>query len=75
MHSTVFPNDFDFKENVKKLASIDVYTIFGDNDQFANESVIAQKLTWMKGCGIDSDLLRFKGGHDIDIQSLKIVYA
>ena len=75
LHSTVFPNDFDFKENVKKLASIDVYTMFGDNDQFANESVIAQKLTWMKGCGIDSDLLRFKGGHDIDIQSLKIVYA
>jgi len=74
LHSTVFPNDFDFKGNMKKLAKAQVYSVFGDADQFANEEVIAEKTEWMKGKGVDSDLLRFEGGHEVDIQSVGNIY-
>jgi predicted esterase len=75
LHSTVFPNDFDFKGNMKKLANAQIYSVFGDEDQFASEKVIIEKMAWMKAKGVDSDLRRFNGGHIINIQSLKNIYS
>lgn len=74
LHSTVFPNDFDFKGNMSKLNKAVVSTIFGDQDQFSNERVISEKMDWMKQQGVESELIRFEGGHAIDIESLITIY-
>lgn len=75
LHSTVFPNDFDFKGNMNRLSQADVYSVFGDQDQFASEDVIADKMEWMRGQGVESKLLRFHGGHEVDIESLERIYS
>lgn len=65
LHSTVFPNDFDFQGQKEKLTKTSTYVIFGDSDQFADEATIASKLEWMKANGIHPNLLRFDGGHEV----------
>lgn len=74
LHSTVFPNDFEFDRNRDWLNSISVSSIFGDDDQFASEETIEKKVEWMRENGVDPSLHRFKGGHEIHLESiLKIV--
>lgn len=65
LYASVFPNDFDFSVSQKRLNQIPIKSIFGDSDFFADEATINEKLEWLRGKGVNTDLLRFKGGHEI----------
>jgi predicted esterase len=74
LHSTVFPNDFDFQGQRERFSSMPSYTIFGDDDPFASEEVIRNKMVWMNEKGVSPRLLRFHGGHSIDAASLHLIF-
>lgn len=65
LYATVFPDDFDFEANKERLRGVKCLAAFGDNDPFASEEVIRQKMAWMHSRGIVPGLHRFRGGHDI----------
>jgi len=70
LHSTVFPNDFDFESQNERLKQIRSVALFGDDDQFAPERTIEEKTAWMASKGVDVELIRFTGKHDIHAESL-----
>ncbi|NQV52134.1 MAG: phospholipase [Flavobacteriales bacterium] len=74
LHSTVFPNDFDFEGQRDRLREIPSFAIFGDDDPFASEATIQEKMAWMEAKGIAPVLLRFKGGHVIHINSMMLIF-
>jgi predicted esterase len=73
LHSSVFPDDFDFQGNTDLLMRTPCTAIFGDEDEFANEQTILQKMTWMKEQGVDPTWMRFEGGHVIHFPSIEAV--
>jgi predicted esterase len=73
LHSTVFPNDFDFEASQHWLTTLQTTSIFGDQDEFADEATIAKKMDWIRSKGVETDLLRFEGGHKIHLNSLRKV--
>jgi predicted esterase len=70
LYATVFPNDFDFEIQEERLKETACLIAFGDSDQFASESTIEEKVTWMKEKGVKLRLLRFIGGHEIKSEVL-----
>ena len=75
LHSSVFPNDFDFEGSREKLSAIPSYALFGDDDFFAPDDVIESKMSWMKGKGVALKLLRYKGGHEIELPLVQEVLS
>ncbi|MEZ4722242.1 MAG: hypothetical protein R2813_10245 [Flavobacteriales bacterium] len=65
LYATVFPNDFDFDANQSRMKSIPTTIAFGDSDQFAPEETIAEKMNWLSMKGMNANLIRFRGGHEI----------
>ena len=65
LYASVFPNDFDFEGQQVRLKTIPSLMAFGDSDQFANEETIQQKMDWLASKGIQPELHRFAGGHDV----------
>lgn len=66
LHSSVFPNDFDFEGSQEKLGEIPAIAVFGDTDEFAPEDIISKKTDWVRSKGVVLELRRFKGGHEIN---------
>lgn len=66
LYATVFPDDFDFETNKTRLEGMKCLAAFGDNDPFASEEAILQKMAWMQSKGIFPELHRFRGGHEIN---------
>lgn len=67
LHSSVFPDDFDFAKNKTLMTKVRVVSIFGDKDPFASESTIDEKMEWVRSKGLTTKLLRFNGGHEINL--------
>ncbi|GAB4383629.1 MAG: esterase [Salibacteraceae bacterium] len=65
LYASVFPNDFDFETQASRLSKVPCVMAFGDEDVFAPEHIIQQKLEWVRSKGIEPELLRFKGGHEL----------
>ncbi len=74
LHSTVFPNDFDFEGQGERLRKVPCFAIFGDDDPFASDATIHEKMAWMKMKGIVPKLLRYEGGHSIHMGSILLVF-
>ncbi|MEQ9187192.1 MAG: hypothetical protein RLP15_05605 [Cryomorphaceae bacterium] len=75
LHSTVFPNDFDFETQKNRFTRIPSYAVFGSNDPFASEKTIATKMGWMRKKGIAPTLLRFEGGHELHLESIHLIIS
>ena len=71
LHSTVFPNDFLFDENREWLSRLSIYALFGNSDQFASEKTISTKMDWLAEQDVNPTLLRFVGGHEIHLPTLR----
>ena len=71
LHSTVFPNDFEFESFQEELRNLPTHAIFGDSDPFASEEVISEKVEWMKRNGVHPKLTRFEGGHVVHLESVR----
>ena len=75
LYASVFPNDFDFDVNQSRLATINQVIAFGDDDQFATEEVIEEKMSWLKSKNVLPKLIRFVGGHEIKDAVLLDLYG
>lgn len=65
LYATVFPNDFDFEAGRQRLDHIPSLIAFGDSDRFAPEETIREKMQWLNGKGLHPELIRFRGGHEL----------
>lgn len=70
LHSAVFPPDIDlsgvsFKQDFK------CYSLVADEDEFINEEQLKEQEQFLRSKGVNLELIRFKGKHDIDIPSLQ----
>jgi len=74
LYATVFPNDFDFTIHGDRLNALKCVMAFGDQDQFASEATIEEKMKWLKSKNFEFDVVRFIGGHDIQADVLSEIW-
>lgn len=74
LYATVFPNDFFFVINQNRLKDMQIQILFGDDDMFATEKIISDKIKWLEDRGVTMDLVRFKGGHEIKPNVLQALW-
>lgn len=60
-----FPPDLNFEAALANLKPKELYMVCGDNDEFISEERLEEHLLFLNAQGIDPQLIRFKGGHDI----------
>ena len=61
----------DLKTSRKILSGLDLITVFGEDDPYVTEDRKDEQLGIMKDLGVESTFLTFRGGHDIDPDTLK----
>ncbi len=74
LYSTIFPKDFDFVINQNRLKDMQMQIAFGDDDTFASEKTISDKIKWLEDKGVTMDLVRFKGGHEVKPEVLQALW-
>lgn len=74
LYAAIFPNDFDFKSNKERIDKLKCVIAFGNNDQFASEATIKEKVKWIEGKGLRLNFIRFIGGHVIKPDVLKRIW-
>ena len=67
----ILPPDMDLKTSRKILSGLDLITVFGEDDPYVTEDRKDEQLGIMKDLGVESTFLTFRGGHDIDPDTLK----
>jgi predicted esterase len=65
-----FPEDLNWFEDVQKLNKIPLTFILGNQDEFIDETKLAQQTQFLRDKGLNFNLIRFDGGHDIDLKTL-----
>lgn len=65
-----FPEDLNWFEDVPKLNQRPLLFVLGTNDPFFDEEKIEQQTSSLRAKGLQFDIVRFDGGHDIDPQTL-----
>jgi len=68
--SGAFPEDLNWFEDIPTLNRVQPTFVLGDNDEFYDESRIAEHTAWMISTGLDFNVIRFTGGHDIHADTL-----
>ncbi len=71
--SGVFPHDMEIPSVRKKLENKEVWMIRGDEDPFINEERLQEQQQIIDTLGIEVHQKIFKGGHDIDVETLKTI--
>jgi len=66
-----FPEDLNWFEDVEKLNRVPLTFVLGDNDEFINETQLQQQSNNLKDKGLRFNIVRFKGAHDLDADTLK----
>lgn len=61
----VFPPDMNFEADKQYLNSKKVYVLVGDQDEFINEEAVKQHVNQLREKGIQFELIRFNGNHDV----------
>lgn len=65
-----FPEDLNWFEDVKKLNKVPLTFILGNRDEFIDETKLAEQSQFLRDKGLNFNLIRFDGGHDIDLKTL-----
>jgi predicted esterase len=65
-----FPEDLNWFEDVQKLNKVPLTFVLGNRDEFIDETKLAQQSQFLRYKGLNFNLLRFDGGHDIDLKTL-----
>jgi predicted esterase len=68
-----FPEDLNWFEDIPKLNNVPLTFILGDNDEFIDEIKLSEQSRFLKDKGLNFNLTRFKGGHDIETNTLEKV--
>jgi predicted esterase len=68
-----FPEDLNWFEDIPKLNNVSLTFVLGDNDEFINETKLSEQSQFLKDKGLNFNVIRFEGGHDIELNTLKKV--
>lgn len=68
--SGAFPEDLNWFDDIPTLNKVRPTFLVGDNDEFYDEARIAEHNAWMKSKGLEFNIIRFSGGHDIYPETL-----
>ncbi len=60
-----FPPDLNFEQALDNLKPRELFMLCGDNDEFISEERLNEHLSFLAEKGIQPELQRFKGAHDI----------
>lgn len=60
-----FPEDLNWFDDIPKLNRVKPTFVLGDNDEFFSEDRVEEQSVWLKTKGLEFDVVRFSGGHDI----------
>lgn len=72
--SGAFPEDLNWFEDIPVLNQRPVTFVLGDNDEFYDEKRIAEQSAWLNSKNLKFNTIRFKGGHDIDSETLLSIH-
>jgi predicted esterase len=66
----IFPNDMDFEKGTSLFKDKEIIEVFGDQDPFLTNSRLIEMKELNKKLSLEPTLIEFKGGHEIDQQTL-----
>ncbi len=66
----LFPPDLDMQAGSKKLGDKEIMMIYGDQDQFLTEERLLSQQNFIRQLSIQPKTIVFKGGHQIDSDTL-----
>jgi predicted esterase len=66
----IFPNDMDFEKGTSLFKDKEIIEVFGDQDPFLTDSRLIEMKELNKKLSLEPTLIEFKGGHEIDQQTL-----
>jgi predicted esterase len=66
----IFPNDMDFEKGTSLFKDKEIIEVFGDRDPFLTDSRLIEMKKLNKKLSLEPTLIEFKGGHEIDQQTL-----
>lgn len=72
--SGAFPDDLNWFDDIPVLNQRPLTFVLGDNDEFYDEERIEQQSVWLQSKNLQFNTIRFKGGHDIDPETLISVH-
>lgn len=72
--SGAFPEDLDWFNDIPTLNRHRPVFVLGDKDEFYNEERVTEQSTWLRDQGLEFDLVRFEGGHDIHKETLQTLH-
>lgn len=71
----VFPPDLDQNQELASLRNAPAFIILGDDDPFFHEDLITKTESDLQSIGVNFQLIRFKGAHEINGQILAELIA
>jgi predicted esterase len=66
----LFPNDMDFDKGTSLFKDKEVIEVYGDQDPFLTDDRLGEMKDLNKKLNLEPTLVQFKGGHEIDQQTL-----
>lgn len=66
----IFPNDMDFEKGASLFKNKEVIEVFGDQDPFLTDDRLIEMKDLNKKLNLKPTLVQFKGGHEIDQETL-----
>ncbi|MBL7871076.1 MAG: hypothetical protein JNM78_05660 [Cyclobacteriaceae bacterium] len=66
----IFPTDMDFEKGTSLFRNKEIIEVYGDQDPFLTDDRLAEMKHLNKKLQIQPTLIQFKGGHEIDQQTL-----
>lgn len=68
-----FPPDLDFQTALTKIKAIPIWMVLGDEDEYINDEKLREHLNSLEERNFKPKVQRFKGGHRIETQTLKML--
>ena len=66
----IFPNDMDFEKGTSLFKNKEIIEVYGDLDPFLTDTRLFEMKEINKRLNVEPTLIQFKGGHEIDQQTL-----
>lgn len=65
-----FPEDLNWFDDLQKLNKVPLTFVLGNKDEFINETKLREQSQFLKDKGMNFSVIRFEGGHDIELSAL-----
>ncbi|UOQ68138.1 alpha/beta hydrolase [Hymenobacter volaticus] len=70
-----FPPDMDFTVATQLMRNLPVTLVCGDDDEFIKSADLEQQREFLRGLGVEPEVVRFAGKHTLDANVLQRLHA